>query len=381
MATQAVHAGSPQPRIEGAVATPIFQSSTYVYGDDGGAVDYHDIRYMRLSNSPNHVALHEKIACLEGGEDALVAGSGMAAISTALLSVLKSGEHLLAQKGLYGGTHTFMLHELPQVGVAVDFVDLDDPEEWRAKLRENTRAFYVESITNPLLQVGDLRGAVGFAREHGLVSLIDNTLPSPVNFRPLEVGFDLVLHSATKYMGGHSDIVAGAVVGGAELVRAAKLKLDHLGGTLDANACFLLERGMKTMPLRVARQSENALALARMLEGHQAVTRVYYPGLESHPNAARARELFGGFGGMFSFEHRAGAKGARGVVRRLKLASQAVSLGGVETLVTLPAETSHAGLTAAERKALGIADGLVRVAVGIEGEEDLLGDFEQALGG
>ena len=374
--TRAVHAGEPRPRLAGAITPPIFQTSTYLSGGESG---YHDIRYLRLNNSPNHLALHAKLAALEGGESALVTASGMAAISTTLLGILKSGDHLLAQKGLYGGTHTFIAHELPDFGITVDFVDLNRPAEWARKLTPASRAFYVESMTNPLLEVGDLPAVVEFAQAKGLTTLIDNTLASPVNFRPLEIGFDLALHSATKYLNGHSDIVAGVIAGRRELVDNIKRKLDHLGATLDPHACFLLNRGIKTLPLRVHRQNRTALALAEMLRDHPAVTAVHYAGLAGHPTAARAKALFGGFGGVLSFDHKDGADGAHRMISRLELAAEAVSLGGVETLIVLPAETSHVGLSVEERSEIGIGDGLVRVAVGIEGEEDLLADFERAL--
>ena len=374
--TRAVHAGEPRPRVAGAITPPIFQTSTYV---SGGESDYHDIRYLRLSNSPNHLALHDKLAALEGTESALVTASGMGAISTALLSVLKSGDHLLAQRGLYGGTHTFMTHELPNFGIEVDFVDLNDLGGWASRLRPNTRAFYVESMTNPLLEVGDLPAVVEFARAENLTTLIDNTLATPVNFRPAEIGFDLILHSATKYLNGHSDIVAGVVAGRANAVQAAKRKLDHLGATLDPHACFLLHRGIKTLPLRVRQQNHNALALAQLLHDHPAVATVYYAGLAEHPTSARAKTLFSGFGGLLSFDHKDGAAAAQRMIGRLKLGVEAVSLGGVETLVTLPAKTSHVGLSATERHDLNIGDGLVRVALGVEGCDDLLADFQRAL--
>ena len=376
METRAVHAGEPRPRIAGAITPPVFQTSTYETADESG---YHDIRYLRLSNSPNHLALHAKLAALEGSESALVTASGMAAISTALLCALKRGDHLLAQRGLYGGTHTFMTRELPALGIEVDFVDGAERAQWKRKCKPNTRAFYMESMTNPLLEVGDLPAAAEFARENGLTTLIDNTLATPVNFRPVEIGFDIVLHSATKYLNGHSDIVAGVIAGDAARVGAAKLKLDHLGGSLDPHSCFLLNRGIKTLPLRVRKQNQNAQALAEFLQAHPAVAAVHYAGLPRHPSAARARALFGGFGGLLSFEHREGAAGARRMMKRLKLAVSAVSLGGTETLVTLPAATSHVGLRAEERADIGITDGLVRVSAGIEGEEDLRADFQQAL--
>lgn len=386
--TKAVHAGRPQPRVHGAVTLPIFQSATFEsrgesVGESAGAsaagAGYHDLRYLRLSNTPNHDALHARLAALENAEAALVTASGMAAISTTMLSVLAAGDHLLAQDCLYGGTHDLVSTELPQLGIEVDFIDGEAPESWERLLRPTTRAIYVETMTNPLLEVADLEAVVAFARAHDLVSIIDNTFASPINFRPAEHGFDLSLHSATKYLNGHSDIVAGAIIGRKDLVRRAKLRLDHLGASLDPHACFLLERGLKTLPLRVRQQGENALLLARFLAAHPAVTRVEYPGLESHRAHARARTLFEGAGGVLSFELAGGAAAAHGLLARLRIPTVAPSLGGVETLVTIPALTSHAGLTAAERRATGIAEGLVRLAVGIEAGPDLLADFEQAL--
>ena len=236
-------------------------------------------------------------------------------------------------------------------------------------------------MTNPLLEVVDLPGVAAFCRERGLVSMIDNTCASPVNFRPVEHGFDLVVHSATKYLNGHSDIVAGVVAGKAALVQGAKHKLDHLGGSLDPHACFLLHRGLKTLALRVRHQGQTTLALARFLEGHAAVSRVHYPGLESHARHARARQLLSGFGGLLSFELRGGLAAAERFIAGLKIPANAPSLGGVESLVTRPATTSHAGLSAQERASLGIGDGLVRLSVGLEAVEDLVEDLERALSG
>jgi len=374
--TALVHAGEARPRIEGAIAMPVFQSSTFEFD---GAGDYHDVRYIRLNNTPNHVVLQAKIAALESAEAALVAGSGMAAISSTLLSLLSNGDHLLAHHTLYGGTHDFVTKDLPRMGIEHTFVDADDPASWAKALRPTTRAFYVETMTNPLLQVVDLPGVARFCREHRLASIVDNTCATPCNFRPVEHGFDLVVHSASKYLNGHSDIVAGAVAGRAERVKAAKHKLDHMGGTLDPHACFLLHRGMKTLALRVRHQNESALALARFLEGHTAVSRVHYPGLESHPRHARAREWFRGCGGMLAFELAGGVEAAERFLARVTLPVSAPSLGGPETLVTRPATTSHAGLSAAERAKLGITEGLVRMSVGLEATEDLVEDLRRAL--
>jgi cystathionine beta-lyase/cystathionine gamma-synthase len=374
--TKLIHAGEPEPRIEGAVAMPIFQSSTYEYT---GASSYHDLKYIRLNNTPNHRVLHAKLAALEGAEAALVTASGMAAVSTTLLALLSAGDHLLAQDCLYGGTHDFITRDFPSFGIAVDFVDADDPESWRQKLRANTRAIYVETMSNPLLQIGDLDAAVRFAADHGLVSIVDNTFASPVNFRPPEHGFDLSIHSGTKYMNGHDDIVAGAVIGRADLVKAITHKLAHLGGSLDPHAAFLLHRGLKTLAVRVRQQNQSALAIARFLERHPAVRCVNYPGLESHLRHERARRLFGGFGGMLSFELRGGVEAAQRLLDRVELPISAPSLGGVESLITLPATTSHSGLSAEDRHRLGIGDGLVRLSVGIEASEDLVDDLDQAL--
>jgi cystathionine beta-lyase/cystathionine gamma-synthase len=317
---------------------------------------------------------------VESAEDAVVTASGMAAISTALLSALSSGDHLMVQDSLYGGTHGFITRDLPAFGVEYDFIDADDPRSWEAKLRPRTRAIYVESMTNPLLQVADLEAVVAFARSHDLISMVDNTFPSPVNFRAPEWGFDLSLHSCTKYLNGHSDLVAGAVIGRSPLVRAVTLKLNHLGGSLDPHGCFLLHRGLKTLALRVRQQNRTALALARMLEEHPAVREVNHPGLEAHPQHERARRLFDGFGGMLSFELEGGVEAAESLMKGLRLAVVAPSLGGVETLITRPCLTSHAGMRPSARRALGISDELIRVSVGIEGEEDLLEDFRLALG-
>ncbi|MCH6582595.1 MAG: aminotransferase class I/II-fold pyridoxal phosphate-dependent enzyme [Proteobacteria bacterium] len=374
--TKLIHDGEPKPRIAGAVSMPIFQSSTFEYvGEEG----YHDIRYIRLNNTPNHLVLHEKLAGLENGEAALVTASGMAAISTSLLSILSSGDHFLAQDCLYGGTHDLITKDFPSFGIEVDFVDGDDPDSWRKKLKPNTKAFYVETISNPLMQVTDLKAVVSFAKEHNLVSLVDNTFASPINFRPSEWGFDLSLHSCTKYLNGHNDIVAGGVIGRVHLVEKIKHKLDHMGATLDPHTCFLLHRGIKTLAVRMKHQNESALAIANFLAASSAVKKINYPGLASHPQHGRARELFDGFSGMLSFELEGDVADADRFMRSTTLPIVAPSLGGVETLITRPATTSHAGLSADERRQRGISDNLIRVSVGIENTEDLIEDFERAM--
>jgi cystathionine beta-lyase/cystathionine gamma-synthase len=374
--TKLIHAGEPDPLIGGAVSMPIFQSSTF---ESDGATSYHDLRYIRLSNTPNHAVLHAKLAALENAEAALVAGSGMAAISATLFTVLAGGGHLLAQDCLYGGTHDLMNVEFPSYGMSVDFIDGDEPATWREALRPNTKAIYVETMSNPLLQVGDLEAAVSFAAENGLLSIIDNTFASPINFRPVEIGFDLSLHSGTKYLNGHTDIVAGAVIGRAELVRNVTKTLNHIGGILDPHACFLLNRGIKTLGVRVRHQNESALKIARWLEQHPAVSHINYPGLESHSNHLRACELFDGFGGVLSFELEEGLDAANRFIERVTIPISAPSLGGVETLITRPASTSHLGMSPENRASAGISDGLIRLSIGLESSDDLLEDFENAL--
>ena len=374
--TQLVHAGEPLPRIAGAVEMPIFQSATFEYAGEGS---YHDVRYLRINNTPSQQVLHAKLAALEGAGAALVTASGMAAISTTLLSVLSAGDHVLAQSGLYGGTHELLTHELPKLGIAYDFIDADRRDSWVALLRPNTRAIYVEAMTNPLLEVADLEGVVQFARAHTLVSIIDNTFATPVNFRPLGMGFDLSIHSATKYLNGHADLVAGAVAGEAATIERIRHKANHLGGCLDPHAAFLLKRGLKTLALRVRFQNDSTLRIAQFLEAHAAVARVNYAGLESHPRYARARRLFTGFGGVLSFELKGPPSRAEEFARRVRIPVVAPSLGGVQTLLTRPATTSHAGLPREERLRLGISDALLRLSVGIEATEDLLEDIGQAL--
>jgi cystathionine beta-lyase/cystathionine gamma-synthase len=376
LSTRLVHAGEPRPRIGGAVAAPVFQSSTFESDSDGGG---HDVRYTRLSNTPNHAILADKLAALEGTETALVAGSGMAAISTALLATLAAGDHLLAHDCLYGGTRSLITGDLAALGIDVTFVDAARPETFAAALRPKTRAFYVEALTNPLLEVAEFEAVVAFARQHSLTTLIDATMATPVNFRPAELGVDLVLHSATKYLNGHSDVIAGAIAGSREHVGRVKRKLDHLGGILDPHACFLLNRGLKTLELRVERHNANALALALALAGHAAVAEVFYPGLAAHSGHARAKKWFTGFGGMLSFRPRGGAAAAQRFTENLKVAIHAPSFGGPETLVTRPVSTSHRNLSAADRARLGVTDDLVRVSVGLEAVEDLVEDFGAAL--
>jgi cystathionine beta-lyase/cystathionine gamma-synthase len=376
LSTRLIHAGDPKPRIEGAVNIPVFQTAIYEYGE--GNKD-NEIKYLRLSNSPNHQALHDKLAQVEEAEAALVTASGMAAISTTLLTVLSSGDHFLAQNCLYGGTLGFISHDLPLLGIEHDLIDGNSPRCWEKMLKPRTKAMYVETLTNPLLELADLEAVVEFAQKHGLVTIIDNTFSTPVNFRPSKLGFDLSLHSCTKYLNGHSDIVGGAVIGRKEWIDKVKPKLRHFGGTMDTHVCFLLQRGMKTLALRVERQNDSAQKIAEYLKDHPKVNRVNYPGLNSHPQHQRAARLLAGFGGMISFELSGGLEAVARFFRKVKIPIVAPSLGGVETLLTRPALTSHSWLTPEQRQAAGIPAELIRISVGIEDIQDLIRDFKQAL--
>ena len=374
--TKLIHAGEPQPLIEGAVTLPIFQSSTFQYNDQ----DHYDkLKYIRMNNTPNHLALHQKLAALENADAALVTSSGMAAITTTLLALLSPGDHFLAQDCLYGGTRDFIVSDFKPLGVSVDFIDGNQPDTWAKQLKNNTRAIYIETITNPLMAVADLKAAAAFARNHGLISMIDNTFASPINFRPAEWGFDLSLHSCTKYLNGHSDIVAGAVIGREDLIHKIAHKLIHLGGALDPHACFLLHRGMKTLAVRMKYQNESALAIAKFLADRPGVHKVNYPGLETCTGYGHARELLDGYGGMLSFEIKGNAEDADRFIDRMRFPISAPSLGGVESLITRPATTSHSGMAPADRKAIGISDRLMRLSVGLETTEDLIDDIDQAL--
>jgi len=307
-----------------------------------------------------------------------VTSSGMAAISTSLFTVLNQGDHVLVQPCLYGATHQLITKDLPRYGISYDFIQ-EDPASWGRLVRTNTKALYVETLTNPLLQMVHHQEVLNFTRKHDLLSIIDNTFASPVNFCPLAYGYDLVLESATKYLNGHSDVVAGVVAAKRTLVDQISRKLSHFGGCLDPHACFLLHRGLKTLAVRVRHQNESALEIAKFLERHESVERVHYPGLPNHPQHGQAKELFHGFGGMLAFELCGGAQAAQAFIKNSRLALDAASLGGPESLLTRPAMTSHAELSVEERVQLGITAGLIRMSVGLEDPRDLLDDYENAL--
>lgn len=378
LATLAVHGGlGHTSSFHGAVTTPVFQTSTYRHAPDADGC-YDAVRYSRLSNGPNHVVLHDKLALMTGHEAALVCASGMAAIAGTLLGLVRPGERIFFQRGLYGGTQLLHDQDLPRLGIACDLATTDDVARWRDAILPGTRAIYVEAIANPLTTVIDLAAVVALAHEIGALAIIDATFASPVNLRPAELGFDVEVHSATKYLNGHSDVIAGVVAGHEPLVRKVRVTQNHLGGSLDPHACFLLERGLKTLTLRVHQQNATALGLARFLAAHPHVHAVHYPGLDPEGRVpSSVRERFHGFGGVLSFTTE--PRRAQALLTRLALATPAPSLGGPETLVTIPATTSHSGVPREARLAMGIEDGLVRVACGLEALDDIIADFAQAL--
>jgi cystathionine beta-lyase/cystathionine gamma-synthase len=333
--------------------------------------------YTRYGN-PTLTVAEEKIAELEGGEAAVVTASGMAAISSALLGALKAGDELVATRQLYGGTYRLMRDVLPDLGIRVHFVegDLAGVDEL---VNSRTRVLYVETPTNPTLRLVDLKKAVGLARKHKLVSIIDNTFASPILQKPLQLGFDIVVHSATKYMAGHSDLIAGAAAGNRKWMGRLRQMVIDLGGSMDPEAAFLLIRGLKTLQLRVLKQSENAMAVAKFLEKHPKIARVHYPGLASHPDHKLAKQQMDGFGAMMAIDLKGGLPAARRFCDRTRLFLLAVSLGGVESLVMLPAYTSHYRMSREELARAGVTPGTVRVSIGLEDAADLLTDLKQAL--
>ncbi|RMH15062.1 MAG: aminotransferase class I/II-fold pyridoxal phosphate-dependent enzyme, partial [Gemmatimonadetes bacterium] len=349
-ATLAVHAGAAPPEPGAPVVPPIVQSATF-FGGRGEPAS--QLVYSRYGNNPNQAMVAEKVAALEGTEASLMLGSGMAATAMTVLAVCEAGDHVVASRYLYGATHAFLTRELPRRGVSVTFVDPDEPDAWEAAARAETRLLLIEVPTNPTLRVFDPRPAAAAARRRGAVLAMDATFASPVNARMAEYGVDAEIHSATKYLGGHSDIIAGVVSGSAELIERVRAMMKLYGPAPDPHAAWLLDRGLRTLAQRVAQQNHNALELARFFEGRPEVARVLYPGLESHPDHALARELLDGFGGVVSIVLAGGGAAADRMCDALGLALLAPSLGGVETLVSQPRYTSHQPLTPEEREAAG----------------------------
>jgi cystathionine beta-lyase/cystathionine gamma-synthase len=335
--------------------------------------------YTRYAN-PTVRDLEEALAAVEGGESALALASGMAAMTTAVVSLARAGDEVLASASLYGGTVRLLTDLLPRFGVTARFLAAGDLEDVDRRAGERSRVLIVESPTNPTLEVIDLAAVCAAAHRRGLAVIVDNTFATPVLQRPLALGADLVMHSLTKALAGHSDLVGGALVGSRERVEVARAAMRILGGCMDPHAAFLVRRGMKTLHLRVERQCANALAVARALEGHGAVRRVLYPGLVSHPGHAVARRQMGAFGGMVTLELAGGLAAAERFYDRLRLVARAASLGGVESLASLPVHTSHYGLPEAKLREAGIDPGMVRLSMGVEDAADLIADVQQALG-
>ena len=370
--TQCIHSGGYRDIITRGLNTPIFTSSSYEY------LDREDCPYPRYFNTPNQEAVVRKMCALEGGEDGVLFSSGMAAMSTAILAFAGAGDHVVLMDELYGGTHAIATNEFNRIGIHYTFA----PTEAEAIVQaatERTKVIVIESPTNPLLGIVDIRRVADLARERGITTIIDNTFATPMNQNPLDMGIDVVMHSGTKYLGGHSDLCCGVVVTSAE--RAARVRdlARNLGGSLDANSAYLLERSLKTLSLRAERQSENALRLAEFLERQDGVIHVFYPGLPDFPGHNLAKSQMRAFGGMLSFELDEQQVDTARFLRRLKLITPAVSLGGVESTICAPAVTSHVKMSAAERKRVGISDHLFRLSVGIEHPEDLMEDLAQAL--
>lgn len=380
--TRSVHEAEPYDKETGSLVTPIFETSTFgfVKADEvpravSGERGY---VYSRWDN-PTVVRLEKKLAAFEHGGDAAAFSSGMAAISTSVFTFLKKGDHVVGIKDLYGGTYSLLHKLLPDLGFETDLVETADFAAMEGAVRKNTSMIYIESPTNPTLKLVDIAKAARLAHRSGAILLVDNTFASPINQNPLKLGADVVLHSATKYLNGHADLIAGAAVANKDRAHAVKMMRRDFGGTLDPLPAWLVLRGMKTMALRVRQQNANAMELAEFLAGHKKVAKVNYPGLKSHPQHALARRQMKGFGGMLSFEVRGSMRDAMRFTESLKVASLAASLGGVETLVSQPANMTHTQMTAKERAETGIPDTLVRVSVGIEDAEDLVSDFGRAL--
>ncbi|WP_373518824.1 PLP-dependent aspartate aminotransferase family protein [Pricia sp.] len=358
-------------QFKGAIS-PLYMSTSYAFED----VDIK--RYPRYFNTPNQESLCKKIAALEHAESALIFGSGMAAISTALMAFLKAGDHIVLQQTLYGGTYNLVTEEFNKYGIEYSFTEGWQPEAFEEKIQDNTKVLYIETPSNPLLTVTDLDAIGRLSKKHGLVSMIDNTFASPVNQNPMDFGIDIVIHSATKYMGGHSDICAGAVASTEQNIKRIHALAKNLGGSLSDYTVWLLERSMKTMGIRVKAQNDNAQRMAEYLALHEDIGMVYYPGLPDHPGHQVAKAQMKGFGGMLSFELQEDMDASK-FQKSLQLIKSSMSLAGVESTVLSPSQTSHALLGAEERKRQGIKDGLIRFSVGIEETEDLIADIEQAL--
>jgi cystathionine beta-lyase/cystathionine gamma-synthase len=373
--TTAIH-GIPHRRPDWSpIAPALQQSSTFV--NPIGSDD--EVLYSRYGNNPNQLALAKKYALLEGCDDAIFLASGMGATALAHLAVLRPGDHLISSGWIYGGTQHLFDQELARFGIEVTYVNPDHPRHWRKAVRKSTRAIFVETPTNPLMRVIDLAPIAYVAEEEGLALLVDATFASPFNFRAIEHGADVVITSATKYLNGHSDVIAGAVAGSASFVEEVNRLMRLWGQAIDPHAAWLIDRGMRTLAVRMERHNANGLAVAQWAEKHDGIARVHYPGLPSHPDHVRAKAVLNGFGGMVGLELKGGVKATERLLKRLKLITHAPSLAGVETLVSEPRLTSHKSIGPEGRSKIGIPDGFLRLSCGIEDAEDIIADLEQGL--
>lgn len=378
--TAAVHGGRELEKKNGPVSAPIYQTSTFevVDNDEQQHVTGTDRYYTRWGN-PTITLAERTIAEIEGTEGAHVFASGMGAITTTVLALLKSGDHIVAQRDIYGGVTKFFAEWLPKLGIETTLVDTTNYEQYERAMRPNTRLVYVESPSNPALRVLDFAKIAALAQKHGLFSMIDSTFGTPINQHPAEHGIDLVMHSGTKYLSGHSDLICGVVCGRHELMQQLWETRTTLGNCMDPHAAWLLIRGLKTLAVRVQRQNQNAQRVAEFLERHAKVRRVYYPFLQSHPEHAVARRQMIGGGGMVTFEVEGTGQDARRAAEAMRLFTLATSLGGAESLVSIPVLTSHAMISAQQREKMGVTEQMIRLSVGIENADDLTGDLEQAL--
>ena len=373
--TIAIH-GNPQRRPDWApIAPALQQSSTFV--NPVGSDD--EVLYSRYGNNPNQLDLARKYALIEGSDDAIFVASGMGATALAHLAMLRPGDHLISSNWIYGGTQHLFDNELARFGIEVTYVNPDHPRLWRKAVRKSTRAIFVETPTNPLMRVIDLGPIAYVAEEEGLGLLVDATFASPINFRPIEHGADVVITSATKYLNGHSDVIAGAIAGSTSFIEEVNRLMRLWGQAIDPHSAWLIDRGMRTLAVRMERHNANGLAVAQWAEQHKGIAKVYYPGLPSHPDHGYAKKVLGGFGGMVGLELKGGAEAAERLLKRLKMIAHAPSLAGVETLISEPRLTSHKVIGAEGRAKIGIPDGFLRLSCGIEDAADIIGDLEQAL--
>jgi cystathionine beta-lyase/cystathionine gamma-synthase len=377
LSTIAIH-GLPHRRPDWSPVAPALQQSS-TFTNPVGSED--EVLYSRYGNNPNQVDLARKYAMLEGADDAVFVASGMGATALAHLAVLRPGDHLISSTWIYGGTQKLFDEELGRYGIDVTYVSPDQPRLWRKSIKKATRAIFIETPTNPLMRFIDMGPIAYAAEEHGLALLVDATFASPINYRPLEHGADVVITSATKYLNGHSDVIAGAVAGSASFVEEVIRLMRLWGQAIDPHAAWLIDRGMRTLAVRMERHNSNGMAVAQWAEQHAGVSKVHYPGLPSHPDHAHAKTVLAGFGGMVGLELKGGAKAAERMLKRLKLVTHAPSLAGVETLVSEPRLTSHKGIGTDGRTKIGIPDGFLRLSCGIEDAADIIADLEQGLKG